>query len=301
MKQILEIEKNTIIQEDVARNSWCRKSHNYYEPGKQITRNCKKSFDKCVRFDKPLKSQGSESRIRKLLTWINHEPVTLVNCRQADFIKRTKSFVGQVKDLETSRLYMDAVHGRKTVKDESNIFNDFNVNEQTRFWWQCLQDLNNFRQKLKKRIPEVSFVDIEDDFSCLDKVSIYQFINVLITKYSGVLSEDKIFLIFKKHRIYPNKEFLTPLMDTLQLRKDGYINYRELLNLLNWKRSLPVLPTTKLELFNRIRGVWSVLQKIHAAGLPSERTDFLLTIKNTEHIVSENIDFEFPENSFDMF
>jgi len=64
-------------------------------------------------------------------------------------------------------------------------------------------------------------------------------------KYVGVLPEDKIFLIFEKYRIYPNKKFLIPLMDTLQLRKDGNVNYREMLNLLNWKRSLPVLPIKK--------------------------------------------------------
>jgi len=64
-------------------------------------------------------------------------------------------------------------------------------------------------------------------------------------KYVGVLPEDKIFLIFEKYRIYPNKKFLIPLMDTLQLRKDGNVNYREMLNLLNWKRSLPVLPKKK--------------------------------------------------------
>lgn len=64
-------------------------------------------------------------------------------------------------------------------------------------------------------------------------------------KYDGVLPEDKIFLIFDKYRIYPDKKFLVPLMDILQLRKNENVNYRELLNLLNWKCSLPVLPTIK--------------------------------------------------------
>jgi len=67
-------------------------------------------------------------------------------------------------------------------------------------------------------------------------------------KYVGILPEDKIFLILEKYRIYPNKKFLIPLMDTLQLRKDENVNYREILNLLNWKRSLPVLPTIKRNL-----------------------------------------------------
>lgn len=57
----------------------------------------KKSPDKCTRFGKPPKGRGSECRVKRILTWINHEPVTLVNRRQADFIERTRSFIGQVK------------------------------------------------------------------------------------------------------------------------------------------------------------------------------------------------------------
>ncbi|XP_018394332.1 PREDICTED: uncharacterized protein LOC108773109 [Cyphomyrmex costatus] len=180
MKQILEHE-DTMIQESTAR-SWYRKSHNHYEPGEQITRDYKKSFDKCVRFGKPPKSQESKSRIKKILTWINHEPVTLVNSQQAEFLQRTRSFVGQVKDPETSHLYVDIIHGRKNVKDElnvSDILRGFDLNETVLFWWQCLQDLNDFRRKLKKR--EVPFLDIEDEFSCLDKV------HISISKYTYLL------------------------------------------------------------------------------------------------------------------
>ncbi|XP_011702424.1 PREDICTED: EF-hand domain-containing family member B-like isoform X2 [Wasmannia auropunctata] len=244
----------------------------------RLNESYKKSFDKHTRFGKPPKSRRSESRVRRILTWINHEPVTLVNRRQADFVERTRSFVGQVKDLETSRLYADIVHGRKTIKDEfnvSDILRNFDFNEQALFWWQCLQDLNDFRLKLKKRMPEVPFLDIEDELSCLDK------------EYVGALPEDRVFLIFEKYRIYPNKKFLVPLMDTLQLRKDGNINYREMLNLLNWKRSLPVLPSIKqISVGSPDRTTYSDSiknvqitdsAKVRAAGLPSERSDFLIT------------------------
>ncbi|XP_028050387.1 EF-hand domain-containing family member B isoform X3 [Monomorium pharaonis] len=276
MKQTLQIER-CAIQKDIARSQY-RKSHNHYELVEQVARDYKKPFDKCTRFGKPPKNQGSKSRVKRILTWINHEPVTLVDRRQADFIQRTRSFIGQVKDPETSRLYANVVHGTKSVKDEfnvSDVLHDFYLNEQMVFWWQCLQDLNNFRQKLKKRVPEVPFMDIEDEFSCLDK------------KYVEVLPEEKIFLTFEKYRIYPNKKFLIPLMNTLQLRKDGNINYKELLNLLNWKCSLPVLPVIKQAPLTRpkciiyngnIENVQTTdSTKVRAAGLPSERSDFLIT------------------------
>ncbi|XP_018316698.1 EF-hand domain-containing family member B [Mycetomoellerius zeteki] len=311
MKEILEHEESAMVQEDTAR-SWYRKSHNHYEPGEQITRDYKKSFDRCVRFGKPPKSRGSESRVRRILTWIDHEPVTLVNGRQADFLQRTRSFVGQVKDPETSRLHIDTVHGRKSVKDELNV-----SDEQVLSWWQCLQDLNDFRRKLKKRIPEVPFLDIEDEFSCLDKENV------------GTLPEDKIFLIFEKHRIYPNKKFLVPLMDTLQLRTNGNINYREMLNLLNWKRSLPVLSTIKLPVMSpdcttyndSIKNIQTTdstsihpdtenlgdQTSVHCLTSPSIFTRYGLThidffkMRDKEEIRSifENIGFEFPEESFD--
>ncbi|XP_028050386.1 EF-hand domain-containing family member B isoform X2 [Monomorium pharaonis] len=306
MKQTLQIER-CAIQKDIARSQY-RKSHNHYELVEQVARDYKKPFDKCTRFGKPPKNQGSKSRVKRILTWINHEPVTLVDRRQADFIQRTRSFIGQVKDPETSRLYANVVHGTKSVKDEfnvSDVLHDFYLNEQMVFWWQCLQDLNNFRQKLKKRVPEVPFMDIEDEFSCLDK-----------------------------------------------LRKDGNINYKELLNLLNWKCSLPVLPVIKQAPLTRpkciiyngnIENVQTTdSTKVRAAGLPSERSDFLITtlpcaglypdkenlgdqtsvhylispsiftryglthtdffkIRDKEEIRSifENIGFEFPEDSFD--
>ncbi|XP_050466043.1 uncharacterized protein LOC126859114 isoform X2 [Cataglyphis hispanica] len=95
MKQVLEIEESVSKeQEDIAR-SWYRKSHNHYQPAEQITRDYKKPFDKFDIFGKPTKKL--ESRIRRILTWINHEPITLVDRQQADFTKRTRSIVGRIK------------------------------------------------------------------------------------------------------------------------------------------------------------------------------------------------------------
>ncbi|CAL1684966.1 unnamed protein product [Lasius platythorax] len=284
MKQIAEIEECATVREDIAR-SWYRKSHNHYESSEQITRDYKKPFDKSDRFGKPTKERRLESRIgKRILTWINHEPITLVDRRQADFTERTRSLVGQVKDPKTSRLYVDVAHGKKSVKDKfdaSDALRDSDLNEQTLFWWQCLRDLSNFRQKLKKRIPEVPFLDIEDELSHLDE------------KYVGVLPENKVFLIFEKYRISPNMEFLSPLMDTLQLREDGNINYRKLLNLLNWRCHLPVLPkikqaslassdyiTTYGDSIGNVQATDSArnIVEIRVAGIPSERSDFAMTM-----------------------
>ncbi|XP_067212034.1 uncharacterized protein [Linepithema humile] len=282
MKQIFEIEESAMVQEDIAR-SWYRKSHNHYKPSEQITRDYKKPFDKSAKFGKSSKSQGSGSQVKRILTWINNEPLTLINRRQADFIESTRSFVGQIKNRKTSRFYQD-VRGKKNIKDEfdaSDALRDSELDKEILFWWQCLQDLSNFRQKLKTRIPEVLFLDIEDEFSRLDKECI------------AVLPEETIFMIFKKYRICPNKEFLVPLMDTLQLRKEGNIHYRELLNILNWKRNLPVLPKTKQASLassdytttysDSIGNVQMIDNaKVRAAGLPSKKSDFLTTILHAD-------------------
>lgn len=71
---------------------------------------------------------------------------------------------------------------------------------------------------------------------------------IMIQECCGVLAENKIFTILKKYRICPNEEFFVPLIDILQLRKDGNINYRELMKLLNWKHNLLDLPKIKRKL-----------------------------------------------------
>ncbi|XP_032674818.1 uncharacterized protein LOC116845809 [Odontomachus brunneus] len=179
-----------------------------------------------------------------------------------------------LRDPETSRFYADVVHGKKTVRDQfdvSDALRDFDLNEETLLWWRYLQDLNHFRRVLKKRIPEVPFKNIEDILSCLDK------------KCVGVLPEDQVFAIMREYCIL-NEELLAPLIETLQLRKDGSINYRELLDLLNWRRSMPVLPKMQQASFassdyvtTYSAGIGSLSMfdntKVHAAGLPSVKSE----------------------------
>lgn len=57
----------------------------------------KKPFDKIQRFGKSRKGHESESRAKRLLTWINCEPITVVNRLQADFTKRMRPSVGHIR------------------------------------------------------------------------------------------------------------------------------------------------------------------------------------------------------------
>jgi len=77
---------------------------------------------------------------------------------------------------EIPHLCADITYGQKNLKEfnTSDSFYD-SSKEQIQFWWQCLQDLNNFRRKIKKLVPEVPFRDIENDLSCLDKVCIFTY------------------------------------------------------------------------------------------------------------------------------
>jgi len=103
-----------------------------------------------------------------LFFYTNYIRLELINSKNDKFFCGESLLICNSRDPETLRLHVDTVHGKKSVKDELNELNE--SDKQVLFWWQCLQDLYNFRRKLKKRIQEVPFLDIEDEFSCLDKV-----------------------------------------------------------------------------------------------------------------------------------
>jgi len=92
----------------------------------------------------------------------------------------------------------DITH-KKSIKELTTFdsSHDSASEEQIQFWWQCLQDLNNFRRKIKKLVPEVPFLDIENDLSCLDKVSTFIY-------YSRIISFIYTLLIVKKYIIFNN-------------------------------------------------------------------------------------------------
>ncbi|CAL7934989.1 unnamed protein product [Xylocopa violacea] len=240
-----------------------KKSHNSYLPAEQIKRHYKEPFDQNFCFGKSSNTNIQGVRLKRLLSWVNSDPNTLVNSNLADFIDRSTPRVGEVKNLKNSYLYMNMTHGKvaekREMSEELNILSDCPLNNEIIVQQKYLIYINGLRQKLKKQVPEISFADIYEDLLSLDKVSYYiillhimklekyyfytDFISIYhLQKYTDILPEDKIFSILVKHQIYINQTLLSPLLDLLEIRKEKNIKYRDLLNLLNWKYDFPTLP-----------------------------------------------------------
>ncbi|KAI4476366.1 hypothetical protein M0804_013637 [Polistes exclamans] len=99
--------------------------------------------------------------------------------------------------------------------------------------WKYLQYLRNLRDNLKKRIPSTDYFDIYEDLVCLDK------------EHTGILSEEDVFTILKKYKIYPERELFEGLLDLLGFRRNNKLFYNNVVDLLNWKRPFPTLPKPK--------------------------------------------------------
>ncbi|XP_076662856.1 EF-hand domain-containing family member B [Andrena cerasifolii] len=211
-----------------------KKSHNNYQPAEQISRNYKEPFNQNNYFGMLRGGNAGGTRVKRLLTWINTNPITIVNSILADFIERSHSPIGKPKNLKSKYLYMDMTHGkpngRKEMSEIESIFSDCVVNNDVILQQKYLQYINSLRQMLKKRISYVSFIDVSEELSYLDK------------EYAGFLPEDKVFSTLAKYQIYIKQELLKPLLDHLQMRKEGTVDYMALLKLLNWKYHFPTLP-----------------------------------------------------------
>ncbi|XP_076652459.1 EF-hand domain-containing family member B isoform X2 [Halictus rubicundus] len=134
------------------------------------------------------------------------------------------------KNYKEANLFMDMVHGKTIKRVQTNIVSDSPLNDDVIKQKKYLQNINSLRQKYKKQIPEIPFLDIYEELSSLDK------------DYVGILSEDTVFSVLAKYKMYINKTYLTPLLDLLGIRKEENVNYTKLLNLLNWKYDFPTLP-----------------------------------------------------------
>ncbi|XP_076161050.1 uncharacterized protein LOC143143561 isoform X1 [Ptiloglossa arizonensis] len=194
----------------------------------------KEPFNSNLLFGKSRYSNINGTRIKRLLTWIDSDPTTVVNYILADFIERSRFHIGKVRNLKNAQLYMSMTHGkasgRKGTHEVANVLSDCSMNNDVIQQQKYLQYINSLRQKLKKRIPEIPFLDIYEDLLCLDKNS------------TGILPEHNVISTLAKYKIYINEKLLILLLDLLQIRKDKNMNYKELLNLLNWKCHFPTLP-----------------------------------------------------------
>lgn len=65
-------------------------------------------------------------------------------------------------------------HGKPNEREEipeiESIFSDCVINNDVILQQRYLQYINSLRQMLKRRISYVSFVDVSEELSCLDKV-----------------------------------------------------------------------------------------------------------------------------------
>ncbi|XP_043262250.1 EF-hand domain-containing family member B-like [Colletes gigas] len=314
-----------ILNKDVL--AMYKKSHNSYQPGEQIKRHYKEPFDQSLVFGKSKNINIDGSRVKKLLTWINSDPTAVVNSILADFMEHSHSRVGEVRNIKNAYLYTSMIHGKANERKETDqmatVLNNCSINNDVTLQQKYLQYINSLRQKLKKRIPEIPFLDIYEDLLCLDK------------DYVGNLPEDNVISTLAKYKIHINKVLLTPLLDLLQIRKKNNVNYKELLNLLNWKYDFPTLPkvekipiecqyysTTYKETIGNMDGIDTT--NIPTAGISSgdfkDRTSAyslifpnvftrhglshtdLFKLRSKEEIrnIFENIGVEFSDNSFDL-
>ncbi|XP_033304947.1 EF-hand domain-containing family member B isoform X2 [Bombus bifarius] len=306
-----ELLKQEIIESDIPEQNifeMYKKSHNSYLPAEQIKRQYKKPFDQNSCFGKLWNANTKGERLKRLLTWIIADP------------DHSHSRIGEVKDI--MNIIDDKVYEKKGISEMLNILSDCPINNEVVVQQGYLQYINSLRLKLKKHVPEIPFLDIYEDLLSLDK------------DYTNILSEDKVFSILAKYKIYINKTFLTPILDLLQIRKEENVKYEELLNLLNWKYDFPTLP--KIEKIpsecqhysttynTTIGNIESIdITNIPAAGisyvdldrctaysliLPNIFTKHgliptdLSRLRNKEEIknIFETIGIRFPNNTFDL-
>ncbi|XP_061942702.1 EF-hand domain-containing family member B-like, partial [Apis cerana] len=312
-ESIAELLKEKIMESDIPEQDiieMYKKSHNRYLPAEQIKRHYKKPFDQNLCFGKSYNANIRGMRLKKLLTWIDADPNTIAN---SNFAKSSYSYIDEVKHGKVSE--------KKDTSEKLNILSDCPINNEVITQQNYLQYINSLRQKFKKQVPEIPYLDIYEDLICLDK------------DYTGILPEDKVFSILAKYKIYINKTFLIPLLDLLQIYKEKNIKYEDLLNLLNWKYDFPTLPkiekiplecqyynteyNTTIGKIDRIdttniptAGVYKDLDKPTAYSLihPNiftkhglSNTD-LSKLRSKEEIRSifEAIGIQFPNNSFDL-
>ncbi|XP_076228918.1 EF-hand domain-containing family member B isoform X2 [Nomia melanderi] len=297
-----------------------KKSHNNYQPAEQMKRNYKEPFNPNSSFGQSNSTSIKNAQVKKHLTWCNSNSFTLVNSILADFKTRSQPCLGEVRNFKKGYSYMNMVHGKsskKQIKHETNILTDSPVNKNIIDHQKYLQYVNSLRQKFKKCVPEIPFLDIYEELCNFDK------------DYIGILPEERIFSTVAKYKMYLNKEYLIPLLDLLLIRKDKNINYKKFLNLLNWKYDFPTFPKVDKILlecehyntvYNNTIGNIKEIEKVLHGSLedktfmaynlisPTIFTKYgishndLCKLRTKEEIkdIFENIGVQFPDDSFNL-
>ncbi|XP_046146149.1 uncharacterized protein LOC114875522 isoform X2 [Osmia bicornis bicornis] len=166
-----ETNKNNILEKNIV--EMYKKSHNSYLPGEQIKRHYKSPFNENLYFGKPINIRAKGTGVKKLLKWINVDTHTIIDPEFSDFKEHSRSNVEEVSNLNNTPVCTNMEHNinKRTDKEEiRNVFNECSLNDETIKQYNYLQYINNLRLKLKKRIPEIQFVDIFEDLLYFDKV-----------------------------------------------------------------------------------------------------------------------------------
>lgn len=74
------------------------------------------------------------------------------------------------------------VSEKKDTSEKLNILSDCPINNEVITQQNYLQYINSLRQKFKKQVPEIPYLDIYEDLICLDKVFIVIFLYICIIK-----------------------------------------------------------------------------------------------------------------------
>lgn len=72
------------------------------------------------------------------------------------------------------------VNEKKDVSEKLNILSDCPINNEVITQQNYLQYINSLRQKFKKQVPEIPYLDIYEDLICLDKVLLFYFLILYI-------------------------------------------------------------------------------------------------------------------------
>ncbi|XP_051154301.1 uncharacterized protein LOC127277316 [Leptopilina boulardi] len=203
------------------------------------------SFDKLQRFGKKSDGNWEGLRAKKLLQWINPDPVTKVICLQADFYKSLQPRIGKVKNhdrnLKTEHLPINFTFGKQTnpnrLEVSETLKQSLSINQKLKNLSKCFRNINKIRIILKRR-NEISFTKIEEELQKFDKDGA-KIVNIKI-----------LFDVLKKFRIFPEKELFCELLKILKYLHEDNVNYPEAINLFNWNCNFPEIPKLEEEDLN---------------------------------------------------